>query len=184
MGVTKPQLQQMLSALEEVASEYRMRLNHQKTELLVHPQADHTAIKFKDGSKVPFANTVKYLGNMITWHKPFDCAFYHRLGLAEEAYKKMRLIWNSSLRRKEKVRIFEATFTSILLYGLDTLTLTPKQLHRIDGQYYRFLRRAIGIKASYYSHISKQEVWTQASKPTLPSQTLSHRQYQLYIQVI
>ena len=96
----------------------------------------------------------------------------------------MRLIWNSSLRRKEKVRIFEATFTSILLYGLDTLTLTPKQLHRIDGQYYRSLRRAIGIEASYYSHISNQEVWTQASKPTLPSQTLSHRQYQLYIQVI
>ena len=79
MGVTKPQLQQMFSALEEVASEYGMRLNHQKTELLVHPQADHTAIKFKDGSKVPFANTVKYLGNMITWHKPSDCAFYHRV---------------------------------------------------------------------------------------------------------
>ena len=96
----------------------------------------------------------------------------------------MRLIWNSSLRRKEKVRIFEATFINILLYGLDTLTLTPKQLHRIDGQYDRFLRRAISIKASYYSHISNQEVWTQASKPTLPSRTLSHRQYQLYIQVI
>ena len=184
MGVTKPQLQSMLESLEDIALEYGMKLNNTKTELLSHPRADHTALRFRDGTKVPNVTTVKYLGAMTSWTKPFETAFYHRLGLAEEAYKKLRLIWNSSLSRKGKVKIFEATFTSVLLYGLDSLTLTPKQLHRIDGQYFRFLRRAIGIKASFYSRIPNREVWTQALKPTLPSQTLSYRQYQHFVRVL
>ena len=184
MGVTKPQLQSMLESLEDIALEYGMKLNNTKTELLSHPRADHTALSFRDGTIVPNVTTVKYLGPMISWTNPFETSFYHRLGLAEEAYKKLRLIWNSSLSRKEKVKIFEATFTSVLLYGLDSLTLTPKQLHRIDGQYFRFLRRAIGIKASFYSRIPNREVWTQALKPTLPSQTLPYRQYQHFVRVL
>ena len=77
-----------------------------------------------------------------------------------------------------------ASLLNPLLYGLDSLTLTPKQLHRIDGQYIWFLRRAIAITAVYSSHVSNQEVWNQAQQPILPSQTPSHRQYQLYIHVI
>ena len=100
-------------------------------------------------------------------------AFYHRLGLAEEAYEKLRLIWNSPKTRQSKVRLFQAIFLPILLYGLDSLTLTPKMLAKIDGQYYGYLRGAIGIKASYYSRGTNQSVWEQAGKPELLSERLN-----------
>ena len=76
-----------------------------------------------------------------------------------------------------------ATFVPCLTYGLDALTLTAKDLKRIDGQFYRFLRRAIGIKASYYSRISNVEVWEQASRPRRPTETLDRTQYKMMREV-
>ena len=62
---------------------------------------------------------------MITWRKPFEVAFNRKAALTEEAYKKLRLVWNSSLGRPTKVRIFQSMFTTVLvIYGLDLLTLT------------------------------------------------------------
>ena len=147
-----------------------MKLNETKTEILSPP--DHTAtLFFKTGEKVPRADKVKYLGAMISWDKSFEAAFQHRLGVSETAYKKLRLVWNSSMTRARKVKIFQATFLPSLIYGLDARTLKDKDFRRIDTQYYRFLRRAIGIKASYYSRVSNEDVWAQAGRPQKPFRT-------------
>ena len=182
LSITSPQLQQCLSGLEGIASEYGMKLNRDKTEILTHPKLPPSSIYFLDSSQVKTTPQTKYLGSLISWEKPFEAAFYHRLGLAAEAYKKLRIVWNSNTSRPAKVRIFQTVFLLTLLYGLDTLTLTPKQLHRVDGQYYRFLRRAIGIKASYYSRVTNESVWEQAGCPELPSERLSYQQYLLTVQ--
>ena len=146
-----------------------------KTELLSRP--DHTATSyFHNGEPVPTTTTAKYLGTLISWQKPADTALGHRAALAETAYKKLRLVWNSNLNRPKKVKLFHATIVPVLLYGLDTLTLTDKFLHKVDAAYYRLLRRCIGIKASYYSRISNLEVWKQAGEPTPPSKTLNAKQ--------
>ena len=76
---------------------------------------------------------VQYLGNLISWVKPFDTAFKHRAGLAETSYKKLRLVWNSSMSRKEKMHIFQTVFIPTLIYGLDTLTLQDKHIKRLDA---------------------------------------------------
>ena len=71
MALTTPQLQSMLSALESVAQEYGMKLNHTKTEIPQHPKSNHTALKFLDGSTVPTVTQVKYLGSRLSWNNPF-----------------------------------------------------------------------------------------------------------------
>ena len=175
LSLTTPQLQNFLRELEEEAQLYGMRLNTEKTELLSRP--DHTAtLYFHNGDPVPTTTTAKYLGTLISWQKPADTALGHRAALAETAYKKLRLVWNSNLNRPKKVKLFHATIVPVLLYGLDTLTLTDKFLHKVDAAYYRLLRRCIGIKASYYSRISNLEVWKQAGEPTPPSKTLNAKQ--------
>ena len=110
-------------------------------------------------------------------------AFKHRSALAEEAYKKLRLVWNSSIPYKTKRRIVQATFPAVLTYGLDAFTLTDKQLQRIDGFYFRFLRRLAGIKASYYSRISNSTVYHNAGKPKLPSESLVQLQHKMLSEV-
>ena len=179
MSLTIPQTQAFLTGLEKEASRYGMQLNDEtKTEILSSaPQPD--PVFFSSGEPVEVVGVVKYLGSMVSFSKSFEVAFMHRLGVAETAYKKMRLVWNCNMPRRRKIKLFMATFVPCLTYGLDALTLTTKDLKRIDGQVYRFLRRAIGIKASFYSRISNAEVWEQASRPRRPSETLHKTQYKM-----
>ena len=178
MALTHEQMQQFLLGLERVAASYGMQLNETKTEVL--SPSDHTAsLHFSTGAKVPRANKVKYLGSMISWDKPFENTFQHRLGVAETANKKLRLVWNCNMSRPRKVNIFQATFLPCLVYGLEALTLTSKNLQTINAQYYRFLRRAIGIKASYYSRVSNESVWEQAGRPQCPSEFLHAVQHKM-----
>ena len=121
---------------------------------------------------------------MVSWTKPFETAFFHRAGLAEEAYKKLRLIWNSSLSRKTKLHIFHSTFVPPhVSYGLEALTLTTPHIKRINAFDIRFLRRIVGIKASYYSHIPNTRVYEVANRPKLPSESLSQQQHKMMKEV-
>ena len=180
---TIPQLQSFLSTVEYIAQEYGMRLNTTKTELLLHDPEAQPNLQFVDGSKVPTTPQLKYLGSLISWKHPFSTAFYHRANQAEEAYKKLRLVWNSGMPIKTKLRIFRSTFGSVLMYGLDALSLTDKDLKRIDGFWFRFLRRIVGIKASFYSRVSNAEVYRKAGNPEKPSVTLQRFQFRTMVEV-
>ena len=162
----------MLHALESEALLYGMSLNQSKTEMLINPASPEPKWSFLNGDPVPTTEVVKYLGSHVSWTKAFDTAFSYRRALAEEAYKKLRLVWNSSLPRHEKLKIFQAVFIPTLIYGLDSLTLTTPHLKRIDAFYIRFLRRIVGIKSSFYSRVPNTEVWETAGKPRLPSDFL------------
>ena len=183
MALTTTQLSSIFTSLETTAQYYGMSLNQTKTELLTHPSRSHSPIRFADGTAVPTTTQVKYLGSMVSWIKPFETAFFHRTALAEAAYKKLRLVWNSSLARRTKLRIYQSVFIPTLIYGLDSLTLTEKHLKRIDAFYLRFLRRIVGIKASYYSHITNHSVWRTAGYPRKPSDQLNQSQRKLLNQL-
>ena len=180
---TIPQMQSFLSSVEKIAAEYGMKLNDTKTELLTKTAGETTTLKFANGAAVPTTPQLKYLGSMIAWEHPFHAAFLHRAGLAESAYKKLRLVWNSRLPVKTKLRMFRSTFVAILTYGLDAITLTPKDLKRIDGFWFRFLRRIVGIKASFYSRVPNSEVYRKADSPEKPSTTLLYQQYKTTVQI-
>ena len=120
---------------------------------------------------------------MISWGKSFEVAFKHRAGIAESAYKKLRLVWNSTMSKKRKLYIFRTTFMPSLIYGLDSLTLLAKHFKRIDAYYCRFLRRVVGIKASYYSRIPNTAVREKAGFPSKPSDSLYAAEHKLLRQV-
>ena len=174
-------MQTILSSLESVASEYGMALNKTKTELIIPTQSiDHT-LKFHDGSKVTTKDTIKYLDSTVPWTKPVETAFYHRAGLAEKAYyKKLRLIWN---RKKQEFHIFPATLVPTLIYGLEALTPTTPHMKGINAHRIRFLRRLVGIKASYYSPIPNSRVYEVANSPKHPSETLGQQEHKMMKEV-
>ena len=152
-----------------------MALNSTKTELLVKDQETKNDLIFRDGTQAPTTTHIKYLGSMIAWEHPFEISFRLRAALAEESYKKLGLVWNSRRSNKHNLYIFRTTFVPTLCYGLDALTLTDPNLRRIDAWYNKFLRRIIGIKATYWSRISNWSVWNQAHRPQLPSTTLQSK---------
>ena len=156
-----------------------MKLNQTKTEILLRAGSEQPNVKFRNGTVVPTRTQIKYLGLMVSWENLFSLALKHRAALAEAAYKQLRLVWNSAMPRKKKLHIFQSVFLSTLIYGLDALTLTPEHMKRINGVYFKFLRRIVGIKALYYSRVSNHVVWRQADYPQKPSDRLSNLQYKM-----
>ena len=158
-------------------------LNQTKTEILIPEVASNPWVKFRNGSVVPTTTQIKYPGSVISWDNTFSMAVKHRAALAEAAYKQLRLVWNSSMPRKRKLFIFRSVFVSTLVYGRDALTLTPKNMHRINGVYFRFLKRIAGIKASYYSRVSNHVVWREANYLQRPLDRLYNLQYKMMYRV-
>ena len=177
-AVTATALEEYLQCVQVEASLYGLSLNFKKTEHLEHPKTKATPLHFSDGSTVPTATESKYLGSQVSWNKPTLTAIQHRINLAHVAFSKLAPYWRSRVPIAAKVRIFQSNVAPVLTHGLASLTFEDKHFQKIDSWYYRYLRRAIGIKASYYSRIPNQTVWKQAGCPVLPSQTILSAQLQ------
>ena len=167
-------MEESLKYLQVEASLYGMELNVAKTEVLAD-SGSTPLVSFVDGTQVPSSQSVKYLGSQVTWSNPSKKAIDARKALAHTRYMKLQPLWRSRLSRASKVEIYQASIVPALTYGLDTLSLEVRHLKTTDAWYYH-LRRSMGIKASYYSRVSNNQVWTQAGKPTVPSQQLTSAQ--------
>ena len=122
---------------------------------------------------------MKHLGSQITIH-----ALFARFALAHTSFNKLQHPWRSKLPRKVKVQIFIADIVSCLIYGIGTLTMEDKHFRKLDSWWFQHLPRAIGIKASYYSHITNESVWIQANRPLLPSQIVRSQQFKLLVESV
>ena len=59
--------------------------------------------------------------------------------------------------------------------------MEDKHFKKLDSWYFSYLRRVIGVKASYYSRICNTTVWKSANHPTLLSQLVLSQQFQLLV---
>ena len=146
-------MENILRTLEEQAELDGMHLNHTNTEVPHDARKSTPTVRFKNGAPVPTTTQIEYPGSLVSWDKTLDVAFKHRAGIAKSSYQKLREVWNGSLSRRSKLRIFQSVFLSTLAYGLEAWTLHDNYefLKRIDACHIRFLRRIVGIQASYYS---------------------------------
>ena len=176
LAVTPPQLAELLQAVQVEATLYNLTLNFDKTEVLQHPNTPPIVIHFADGTPVTTVDKVKYLGTTVSWTHTTKQAIEARMQKAHSAYMKLQHLWRSRICLKAKIRLYHSYVLPVLLYSLQELTLEDKHLRTIDGWYFRYLCRCMGIKASYYSRIPNQRVWIHAGRPTLPTQTLLSNQ--------
>ena len=119
-----------------------------------------------------------YLGSQISWLHPSKVAIEARNAQAHVAYLKLQNVWRSRLNIKTKIKLFMASIVPVLLYGLEVITLENRHLKTIDAWFHRYICRCIGVKASYYSHVTNERVRKISGQLTLPSQTLLTRQFQ------
>ena len=87
-------------------------------------------------------NDFVYLGAYIN---SSEHDFAVRKAKAWAACHQMKKIWSSNMRRDLKIRLFQATVESILLYGSETWTIPVALSKRIDGCYTRMLRMVLNI---------------------------------------
>ena len=73
------------------------------------------------------------------------------------ACNKLDKIWKYNLTRPSKIKLFQATVESILLYGSETWTVTTKIRKMLDGCYTRLLRSALNI--SWKAHVTNEQLY-------------------------
>ena len=139
------QAQELLSRVEFEAAKVGLHLNTAKTELMQFNHNTPVNITTRDGAPIKVVNNFKYLG---AWMESTEKDFQVRKAVAWSACHKLRKIWNSSLSRKIKVRLFTATVETVLLYGCETWTVSKSLEKRLNGCYTRMLRMALNISWS------------------------------------
>ena len=75
------------------------------------------------------------------------------------------------MSRKVKIRFFIAAIDSILLYGCESWTVTPRIEHSLNGTYTRMLRKVLGIM--WTSHTTNTELYGEL--PTVGNKIAARR---------
>ena len=79
-----------------------------------------------------------------------------RKGLSWNALHDMKKIWSSKLSMCLKIRLFQASIESILLYGCEAWTLTTAMTKSLDGCYNRMLWMVQNVSGR--EHMSNEEL--------------------------
>ena len=90
---------------------------------MVFNHQDDVTIKTSTGAILDVVEDFKYLGS---WTQSSSNDISTRKAQAWRACNKLTKIWKSNLPRPSKIKLFQATVESILLYGSKTWTVTTK----------------------------------------------------------
>ena len=136
--------QSMLDSLEAAALTVGLRGNDTKTKFMTVniPEDESQDIKTSNGQSLEQVEDFVYLG---AWINGSEHDLVVRKAKAWAACHKMKKIWKSNLHRDLKIRLFEATVKSVLLYGSEAWTLTVAMEKSLDGCYTRMLRMALNV---------------------------------------
>ena len=155
------QAQQLLLRVEQESAKVGLQLNDKKTKVMAFNQEAPVDLNTRKGEKLEVVANFKYLGS---WMESTEKDFEVRKALAWSSCHKLKKIWNSSLSRNIKVRLFVATVESVLLYGCGAWTLTKSLEKRINGCYTRMLRMCLGI--SWKQKLTNVQLYRELPKVT------------------
>eukprot|EP00794_Sanderia_malayensis_P000848 gene848-143_t len=120
----------LLHRVEEAAKKIGLHINVSKTEYI--SIKEHGQILSSSGDPISKSEDFQYLGSWImTTKRDIEV----KIAEAWAAHNKLRTIWNSDMSRRYKINFFRATVESILLYGVESWTLTKALENRLNGTY-------------------------------------------------
>jgi hypothetical protein len=163
------QAQDLLSRVETSVGKVGLKMNTSKTKFMSFNIPQPVKILTNNGSELEEINDFKYLG---AWVQSSEKDLKTRKAAAWRACNRMQNIWRSkSLTRQLKERTFMATVESVLLYGCETWTLTPKLEKQLNGCYTRMLRTIFNI--NWRQHVTKKELY--GNIPKVPDKIRERR---------
>ena len=162
-------LQRALEVFSEEAALLGLKVNWDKTELmLIGDEPDPQPLMFEN-LEVKFVPKFKYLGSILSKTGDLRPEIDRRRALASSTMKSLsRPLWKkNNISRRTKLRIYNASVVSILLYGSETWPITKTLTARINGFDSRSLRRIEGIH--WTDLVTNQEVRRRTRQPPASS---------------
>ena len=149
MGKRAREINLLLKQIEIESENYNLKLNHSKCFYVgMNGKAD---IHFKDGTKIKKVDEVTYLGGKITSDASRSTEINSRISKALGTCRKLKTFWRKTNAKVEwKIQVYNAIIISQLIYGLNTLNITPALKNRLNAVHMRGIRYILNIGHSYY----------------------------------
>ena len=166
-------MSRLTEKLELEARKVGLEINLKKTKLMAVQQREDMRVEL-GGEEIEMVEKFEYLGSVVCNDGDVRKEVAARIGKAGAAFSKMKNVWNSrGISLKTKVKLFNGTVMSILLYGSETW----KGLKEVENRLRRFesncLRKIMGIK--WYDHVTEDEVRRRSGQPSVIQKMKTHR---------
>ena len=120
-----------------------------------------------EGTPIDTVEQFKHLGSTVASNGRLDSEVNIRIGRASAAFGQLSKVWSCKTNLKTKLRIYNASVISTLLYGAETWSTTLTEEKRLDSFDLRCLRRILGIR--WFHHVRNSEVRRRTGQPPASS---------------
>ena len=128
------------------ALERDMKVSRSKTEYLcINGRNDDKTVKMED-TKVPRAKEFKYLGSMVQESGSYEREIKKRVQARWNGWRKvLGVICDRRLPASVKGKVYSSVVRPAMVYGLETMAVTKKQVEEMEVVEMKMLRFAMGV---------------------------------------
>jgi hypothetical protein len=164
IATSEEELQELLDRLVVASREYGLRLNTNKTKIMVlNGNSAHITV---EGEQVEQVREFSYLGFRITDDANYVTEIRSRLGQGMAILGKLQKIWkNKNISIPIKVRLLHALVWPVATYGCEAWTLKKDEERRIEAFEMKCLRKILGI--TYIEKRTNKDVLNKAGMERL-----------------
>ena len=107
-------------------------------------------ISFEDGTELETIDQEKYVAGISHRKSNQMVEINNNIKEAMITLKKMEVFWKEApCSQKLKINVYYAVIVSKLVYGLESLQMTDKQMEKFDTFLYRGLRKILKVPSTY-----------------------------------
>lgn len=138
-------IQEKINRLNYNSEKVGLKINLRKTKIMRVATTNISPISI-DGNAIEDVTQFIYLGSVISKDGGADADVTSRINKARHAYAALGRVWRSSqISKKQKLRIFNTSVKSVLLYGCETWKVTHTLSSRLQVFLNKCLRRILKI---------------------------------------
>lgn len=140
-------LQHNLNVWNEVLQKNGMKLNTEKTKVMVIAKNKTTTNIDIHGVKIKQVEAFQYLGTTIEETGKNEIEIAERVRKANNVYYAMSkgLVNKKEISRRTKMNVYKTIFRPILTYGCESWVLSQQQKSKIQANEMKYLRRVKGV---------------------------------------
>ena len=141
---TREEVEQRLEYSRYALERRGMRVSRSKTEYLcINGGNDKETVKMED-TKVPRVKELKYLGSMVQKSGSCESGVKRRVQAGWNRYRKVSgVICDRRLLARVKGKVYSSVVRPALVYGLETMVVTKKQIEKMEVAEMKMLRFAM-----------------------------------------
>ena len=156
------QMQEKTDLLNLVSAQTGLNINMNKTKIMKANTKSKNVVTV-DGKPLEETDCFTYLGSKINKTGGTEEDTKARIQKARVAFLMLSKIWKSKLiKLKTKMRIFNSSVKSVLLYSSETWRITKHTVNKIQTFVNRCLRRIMKVKWS--DKVSNNTLWTKTNQ--------------------